>query len=169
VVFLLMKYIPHLRYCINVVRYTMMKYIGIDYGTKKTGVAVSDNLGTVAFPRVIVPTDNKLIPFITQLANGEGVTEIIVGESHSLSGAHNAVEVHIKCFIRELQDESKESIIIHREDERYTSSLARAKPQEGVPRGAVSRRNGKRNTAQHAVDAHAAALILQSFLDKQKK
>jgi putative Holliday junction resolvase len=125
-----------------------MKYIGIDFGTKKVGVALSDAEGRVAFPKAVLKNDSKLINQLVDFIENENVEEIVIGESRDFSGKENKVMDNIKWFVEALEEKINIKIIF--EPEFYTSIQA-------------SRTTGKTDME----DAQAAALILQSFLDKR--
>lgn len=124
-----------------------MRYLGIDYGTKRVGLSVSDEEGAVAFPKEVVPSDTGLIDVIGSYITDFGIGAVVLGKSHDLSGTPNPVMGDID----ELKEEIERTfdIPVHLETEVYTSSQAR-RIQGNVER----------------LDASAAALILQSFLDK---
>jgi putative Holliday junction resolvase len=143
-----------------------MKYIGIDYGTKKTGVAVSDESGTIAFPRQVLPTDKFLPSLVADLIAQESISDVVVGESRSLSGGLNSVAEDTKDFVQALTKIVVADVEVHYEDERFTTKQARALPQEGSTRGNVANKRSGGSSKQ--ADAQAAALILQTFLDKRK-
>ncbi len=144
-----------------------MKYIGIDYGTKKTGIAISDPLGTMAFPRSVLATSKLLPSVVADIIEEEGIGGVVIGESRDLSGGLNAVAADAQRFVDSLQGVTSTDLEIHYEDERFTTKQARALPSEGKARGDVANtRGGKQKTT--LADAQAAALILQSFLDKQQ-
>ncbi len=126
----------------------MGKIVGIDFGTKRVGVAVSDESGSVAFPRTTIPNDSRLIREIATIVQQEHATAIVIGESRNWSGAENPVMKNVKAFVAEL--EKTAGVEIHYEPEFYTSKEARREGQEG------------------SVDAQAAAIILNSFITKQK-
>ncbi len=68
-----------------------MRYIGIDYGAKRVGVAVSDEDGRVAFPHKVFPNDKNLIAALAALFRARGGWEIVVGDSRGVSGAPNKI------------------------------------------------------------------------------
>ena len=146
----------------------MGKYIGIDYGEKKTGIAISDTLGTVAFPRMVIATQ-KLNQYLQELFTEEDIVGIVIGESKDFAGTHNAIHNMVKTFVQTLTRSEALDIPIYYEDERLSTHQATMKPQEGSVRGTIA--NTRRKACMRGkrqVDAHAAAVILQSFLDKQK-
>ncbi len=124
-----------------------MKYIGIDYGKKRVGVAVSDEAGQFALPKEVLANDEKLISVISLLAKEIDAKAVIVGESKNYKGKDNLIMEKISPFKRDLE---KLGIKVILEPEFMTSFAAQ-------------RFQGKNELH----DASAAALILQSFLDKK--
>jgi putative Holliday junction resolvase len=146
-------------------RYSIaMRYMGIDYGTKKVGIALSD--GVVALPKSVIPNGKDLIAQICEYVSEYGVDTVVVGKSLDLSGGENKLATQVTAFIDNLTTSIPETISIHCVDERYTTKLARAIPTEGHSRGDVANKRGGISSNKQA-DAQAAALILQTFLDKQ--
>ena len=130
-----------------------MRLLGIDYGTKRVGVALSDQSGHFAFPHKAVHNDRHLLASLTKLATEQKVGLIVIGDSKNYRGEDNPVMVKIRKFRDELEAKLKEAgleIKIVSEPELLTSAEA-------------ERIQGK--TADH--DASAAALILKSYIDKQ--
>ncbi len=66
-----------------------MKYLGIDFGEKRIGIAFSDDEGTMAFPREVMAASPKLAEEIGKLAAKEGVCEVVLGESRNFAGKEN--------------------------------------------------------------------------------
>ena len=126
-----------------------MRRLGIDYGTKKVGLALTDEGGTMAFPHSVIPNDAELQPAIERLIEEERVEEVVIGHSLNLDGQPNPVQEHIEAFITDLT--LANPIPIHLEPEQLTSVEA-------------SRVTGKNDQT----DASAAALILSSYLAKQQ-
>jgi len=123
-------------------------YIGIDFGTKRIGVAVTDPDGTMALPHSVIANDRHAIENIAAIARDRAATTIVVGRSMTLAGADNKLQSHIDQFVGELRTFGFTVVL---EDERFSSAQA-------------THIQGK--TAH--LDASAATLILQSFLDRQK-
>lgn len=138
-----------------------MRYLGIDYGTKKTGLAFSDDSGTMAFPFAIVPTDG-LLRLLSELRKKEFFEAIVMGHSQTGGGEDNPVMKHIYLFKKKLEEEFQ--IPVHLQNEfgtsvhihRMNDLLAGTRPD--------TQRKVKKTTGN--VDAGAAALILQRFIDK---
>ncbi len=131
------------------VRMEIMKTLGIDFGTKKSGLALSDELGRVAFPMKVVPTES-LLKEVQNVHRQEELGAIVLGESRDFSGQPNPVMVKISAM-KELL-EQKIGISVFLEPEFLTSKQARNIHDSG---------------AQN--DASAAALILQGWLDRKKR
>jgi putative transcription antitermination factor YqgF len=129
-----------------------MRYIGIDYGTKKTGIALSDEAGTMGFPHGTKPTDPRLLDDLTLLVKEKEVGAAVFGESKNFAGADNAVASEAKAFAEDLR--ARTNIEIFFESEMFTTQAARRMP------------DGSRMEGSPDVDASAAALILTSFLER---
>ena len=126
----------------------MNKLLGIDYGTKRVGIAVSDDSGAMAFPRVVLENDASLLGAVQEIIEQEEVKEIIVGKSMDYKMQPNVVMKDIDSFCDKLKD--KTSLPIYLEPEFLTSHQAH-------------HIQGKTDM----LDASAAAIILQSYIDKQ--
>ena len=81
-----------------------MRYIGIDYGAKRTGIAISDLAGTFAFPREVLLTNDLLADRIAAYATEEGVTEIVLGDARTDSGAANESTPRVDACARPLEE-----------------------------------------------------------------
>jgi putative Holliday junction resolvase len=127
-----------------------MKILGIDYGTKKVGIAISDDGGSVAFPYGVFHNDNRLTIVIQELCKKENINTVVLGESLDFSGQPNPVMKKILAFKKTLEE--KLSLRVFLEKEFLTSKQARNIQKDGK-----------------LTDASAAAIILQSWLDKQLK
>lgn len=141
-----------------------MKVIGIDYGTKRIGIAVSDDEGTMAFPRTVLK-NNGAVAVIARLAEEEGADRIVVGVSLNAEGEENKVMGDIHPFVERLKDIS--GIPVSFESEQFTSMHAGNNYLPGEHRGSISRVRGERGNA--SLDASAAALILQRYLDRLRR
>lgn len=141
-----------------------MKYMGIDYGLKRIGIAISDDGGTIAFPKKVLENTEKLFPEILDIIQQESVREIVVGKSLDQVGNRNAVMDDIDVFIEELQKLS--GIIVQLEDERFTSHFLKSFDfTKSIEKPVTRERKVKQKDT--AIDAQAAASILQRFLDKK--
>lgn len=128
-----------------------MRYLGIDYGTKRIGLALSDQVGDFSYPYLVL--ENKGIyraaETIATLCTKEGVTQIVVGESKDYKGKDNKIMTEVHQFMAELEE--KTSLPIDLENETLTS--AEAERIQGPHR---------------LLDASAAAVILRTYLERIK-
>lgn len=129
-----------------------MRYLGIDFGTKKVGLALSDEAGQMGFPHGILPNDGRLIDEILALIERKGVSGVVMGESRDYAGNENTVAKHAKEFAQLLERRSGIRAVF--EPEMLTTQEAR-RDFEGV-----------RVPGSPDVDASAAALILTSYLSR---
>lgn len=129
-----------------------MRYLGIDYGTKKIGLALSDEAGTMGFPHSIVGNDSRTLDEVVTLIAKERVEAVVMGESMGLSGVENPVAKEAKHFATQLIEET--GVPVYFEPEMFTTQEAR-RDFEGVH----SHKGGN-------VDASAAALILTGYLSR---
>jgi putative Holliday junction resolvase len=124
-----------------------MKYLAIDYGAKRVGVAVSNSEGTIAFPRRTFSNDEKLIPTLKKLAADEQAEHIIVGDTRTVSGVENNITKEAEAFVDALARET--GLPVSRAFEAWSSIEASRYAPDGKTHD----------------DAAAAAIILQRFLD----
>lgn len=125
-----------------------VRYLGIDYGTKRIGVAISDEGGALAFPYVILENSKGSIGEIRTICAHESVEKIVIGESVDYKGQPNIVKKEIDKFIIELRKVVDIPLIEEREF--LTTQQARFY-----------------QTKKKHVDDSAAAIILQSYLDRK--
>lgn len=134
-----------------------MRYLGIDYGTKKVGIALSDENGTMGFPYAILANDPDLLPALQKLIAQRSVGAIVMGESLAYDGSENAVAHEAKAFALRLTEAT--GIAISWEPEVLTTREARRAHEPEAK---------SRKPVEHvAVDDSAAALILTSFLGRK--
>jgi len=126
-----------------------MRYLGIDYGTRRVGVAVSDERGGIAFPKVVLPNTAQLLPSLSGLCSEYGVSRVVFGDSRDINGVANPVMERAQQCAHELAETCDVDIVWERED--FTSREVREV-------------QGRTRTS----DASAAALILQRHLDQTK-
>ncbi len=139
----------------------MGKALAIDFGIKRTGLAVTDDFRLIASGLDTVPTD-QLMAFLVRYIPEEQVDCLVVGQAMRMSGEMSAVEVNILELIKVLVKKFP-TVSIKRQDERFTSKLAvRAMIQGGV------KKKDRRNKQKGLVDKVSATLILQSFLENQQ-
>ena len=135
----------------------MSRIICIDYGLKRTGLAVTDPLRIIATGLTTVES-TKLITFLKDFFQNEKVSLILIGEPWNMDDtATHATPLVLKC-IKELQ-KNFPNIPIEKVDERYTSKMA---SQAMIEMGLKKKQ--RRNKA--LVDEIAATIMLQEYLQK---
>jgi putative transcription antitermination factor YqgF len=127
--------------------------MGIDYGTKKTGIALSDEAGAMGFPHGTRTTDARLLDDLALLVKEKGVEAIVFGESTNFAGNANPVAAEAKAFAEDLG--ARTGVPVRFEPEIFTTQEARRFP------------DGSRMEGSPDVDASAAALILTGFLERE--
>lgn len=125
-----------------------MRILGIDYGTKRIGIALSDEGGTIAFPKEVLENSKNTTDRIAGIAHEAQAGVIVVGESKDWGGRENPLMGDIRSFKKSLEDKDFTVVL----EPEFFSSVEAGRFQ-GV---------GEKH------DASAAAIILQRYLDKQK-
>jgi putative Holliday junction resolvase len=132
----------------------MGRMAGIDYGARRVGVAVSDAAQSFAFPKTILPNDDTLLDALATLVEEEELEGFVVGESDNPAGGMNAIMRRITIFAEALK--VRTGLPVFAVSEAYSSAEARRALEEKVR---------SRADAKTPVDAAAAAIILQTYLD----
>ena len=144
-----------------------MRFLGIDYGTKRIGVAVSDENGMLAFPKEIIQNDKNTFDKLSEIIKKEKIKEIVVGESVDFSGKLNVLSGRIEVFILELKE--KFNLLVHKQKEFLTSVEARKSKEGKKDFNKIQAHSKVKQIKSGRIDASAAALILQRYLDKKNK
>ena len=140
------------------------KLLGVDYGTKRIGLAISDENHVFAFPKEIIENDKKTLEKINVMIQKENIGEIVIGESTNFSGKQNKLAEKIEIFISKLKKQF--DLPINRQKEFLTSVEARKMGQTKANLNTTSAHSKMKKKIQKKIDASAAALILQRYLDK---
>ncbi|OGU68301.1 MAG: hypothetical protein A3C56_10655 [Ignavibacteria bacterium RIFCSPHIGHO2_02_FULL_56_12] len=136
------------------------RIIGIDYGERRIGIALSDPLGITAQPWGVVDNSPQGMGALKDLVMREGVKTAVVGMPLNLRGEKGRKAEEVEAFIGRLRDVTGLEVLTW--DERFTTSIAQQTYRDmGAKRKDRSTRDGR-------IDAMAAALILQGFLDSAK-
>ena len=136
-----------------------MKYLGIDFGTKRVGLAISDENATFAFPKETLKNDENLISNLKNIIESEKIEAIVIGESLDVEGLENKVNQDIKNFIEILNKEF--NLPIEKEKEFFSSFEAHGR----LGKESMNDRKTKIEKGND-LDSKAAAIILQRYLDK---
>lgn len=123
-----------------------MRYLGIDFGEKRVGIALSDEDGKIAFPNAVLGNDKDLFKNIVDLCLKNAIEMVVMGESRNYQGQINEIMWKIEGFKKQLEMIGFKVIF---EPEFMTSVQA-------------SQITGENKM----LDASAAAIILQSYLNK---
>lgn len=141
-----------------------MKYLGIDYGTKRVGVANSDEDGRMAFPNCVLPNDSNLIEALKKIITEEKIEKVVIGESKNFKMQDNEIMTEILDLKKIIETEFSIDADLH--SEVLTSVEAEKIAQNFNEK--ISRRSKSKNMIKETLDANAAAIILQSYLDLNK-
>lgn len=133
----------------------MGRILGIDYGRKRTGVAVTDPLGIVAGNLATVPT-HTLMQFIQDYIGREQVDRIVIGNPMQLNGQPSESMKYITPFVNKLRKVLPDMPVVMY-DERFTSTIAHQAMIDGG-----MKKSDRRDKSR--VDAIAATIILNDYL-----
>lgn len=133
----------------------MGRLLAIDYGLKRSGIAVTDELQLIASGLTVVKTE-ELLDFLKNYLSTEPVDKIIIGLPKQMNNTPSESEIYIKDFI-ELLSNALPDLPIEREDERFTSKLAF---QSMLASGMTKKKRQNKST----LDEISATLILQSYM-----
>jgi len=137
---------------------TLARILAIDYGEKRTGIAITDDLQIIASGLTTVDT-KKIFSFLTEYLKNENVELFVVGEPKQLNNTESESEQFIKPFILKLST-TFPKIPIKRIDERFTSKMAF---QSMIDSGLKKKQ--RQNKA--LIDEISATIILQSYLNQK--
>ncbi|MBF8149465.1 Holliday junction resolvase RuvX [Winogradskyella sp. F6397] len=137
----------------------MGRILAIDYGTKRTGLAVTDEMQIIASGLTTVET-KELLPFLIKYTSTESVDKIVVGLPKQMDNTASESEVYIQKFLVQLT-KAIPQIPVDRVDERFTSKMAF---QTMIDSGLKKKQ--RKNKA--LVDEISATLILQSYLSSNQ-
>lgn len=135
----------------------MGRVLAIDYGLKRTGIAVTDPLRIIATPLETVASQN-LISFLTDYTKREPVDEFVIGMPRTLKNEDSEIAPIVRKFVFRLKAAFPEKPV-HEVDERFTSSMAKRAMIEGGMKK-------KDRQVKGNADKISATLILQSFIDR---
>lgn len=135
------------------------RVMGIDYGEKRIGIALSDPLLTFAYPFTTLLNDQLIIKNLFQIVKEKNVTKIILGlpSDRFKSSKELADKIHI--FKKGLEEEINIEVIFW--DEEFSSLLAQERVNESVTKKSARRK-------KDLLDRHSAAIILQEYLNSSK-
>lgn len=138
----------------------MGRILAIDYGSKRTGIAVSDLLQLIASPLETVPTA-QLMDFVAKYIATEPVDEIVIGMPKKLNNEDTDTTFMVKGFIKAFRKRFP-NMPLYEVDERFTSVMAM---QSMIAAGSKRK---DRLEKQGNLDKVSAAIILQSYMELKK-
>lgn len=137
----------------------MGQIVAFDYGTKRIGIAATDDLQIIASGLTTVSPE-EVVDFLNKYIKAHKVDRFVVGEPKQMNNQPSESEVFIQDFIKELEINFPD-IPVERMDERFTSKMAFQTMIEGGL-------NKKKRKDKSLVDQISATIILQSYLDKKR-
>lgn len=134
----------------------LMRVLAVDHGEKRIGLAVSDATGTVARPLTVIQHASRALDAaqVVDVARQQAVVLVVIGQSFDEQGLPNRAGRGAARFADALKDLTKIPIVMW-DESMSTQDARQARLATGVPR----------KKRLNSVDAHAAAMILQSYLD----
>ena len=134
----------------------MGKALGIDYGTKRTGIAITDAMQIIASGLTTVAT-HSLDAFIADIVLKEDIDCFVVGDPKNLDGTNTDSTGHVNGFVKRLK-KLYPTTLVHHIDERFTTKIAK----QSILASGIKKK-GRQNKA--LVDEVSATIILQNYLD----
>ena len=134
-----------------------MRYLAIDHGTKRTGLAICDAAETISSPLAVIHGQKGLLKKIADVVEVENVEAVVVGLPLNMTGSESSQTKLVRKFAEQLKD--RLSVPVHLQDERLSSFSA------GEKLAPADFTRGKR---KKRIDAVAAAEILGAFLEQKK-
>lgn len=138
----------------------LSKYLGIDFGIKKSGVSISDSNKLISFPLETIETKN-LLDYIKQISIDENIEIVVIGKPLKLNNEIHDLEEEIVKFIKSLKNYLP-NIQVERIDERFTSKISR----QIIINSGVGKKNRRDKLI---IDKISASLILESYLIQKNK
>ncbi len=137
----------------------MARILAVDYGEKRIGLAISDELGITASPLMTLTrrSDEETVRQIAQLASKLKVTQIVVGLPRRTDAQEGEMERKVKAFAEKLRQAVSVPVVLF--DERFTTRIA----EQVLLEADLSRRKRKK-----VRDRLSAVILLQSFLETQR-
>lgn len=134
----------------------MSRILGVDYGDKRVGIAISDPLQIIATPLDYIPNNNELMEKFREILSSFQIIKIVVGIPLNLKGESGFKSKQVKEFINKLKSITGVQIIEW--DERFTTKIAQqTKLDMGLKK--------KQRQDKTKIDSMAAAILLQNYLD----
>jgi len=138
-----------------------MKYLGIDWGEKRIGLAYGDELGVaVPLPAAVETTKRARLSHIREVVERRNIGALVVGYPLNMNGSAGFKAAEVDAFIEELTKRC--ALPVHRVDERLSTHHVKSSLRS------TGKRWRREDRKSGAIDSRAAALILQDFLEQGK-
>ena len=137
--------------------FDMARILALDYGIKRTGIAVTDEMQIIASGLATVAT-KELLPYLENYFRTEGVELVLIGEPRQMDNSASESEVYIQEFLKKFSEKFPQ-MRMKRVDERFTSKMAF---QSMIDSGMSK----KKRKDKALVDEISATIILQTYLYK---
>jgi putative Holliday junction resolvase len=134
-----------------------MRYLAIDYGTKRTGLAICDATETIASPLAVIHGQKGLLKKIADIVEAENAEAVVLGLPLNMTGSDSFQTRLVRKFAEQLKGHL--SVAVHFQDERLSSFGAEEK---------LAPADFTRGKRKKRIDAVAAAEILGAFLEQKK-
>jgi putative Holliday junction resolvase len=137
------------------------RILGIDFGSKRIGLSMSDPLGIIATPFATLQNDANIWNRLREIVKSEAIGLVVIGMPMTLRGEKREKAKEVEAFARTLVSETGLEVLSW--DERYSTSIAQQTMLD------MNTKKKNRNAKDGTLDSMAAAIILQSYLDSKKK
>jgi len=136
------------------------RIMGIDFGTKRIGIALSDPLKKFAYPHITIPNNSSIFSELTKIIKEKCITKIILGIPNEERTSKTSIVENVKKFKNQIEKKFALEVIFW--DETYTSSIAQQRILESV-----SKKSKRKNKG--LLDMNSASIILQEYIDTLNK
>jgi putative holliday junction resolvase len=137
----------------------MVRLLGVDPGTKRCGVAVTNREASMAFPRPALPTDNQLAAALRLIAQEEGVELVVIGRPVALSGNETASTKEADALFAQLSSELAPLPVVQWDERLTTHEAQRSLSAAGL----------KAKQHRSRVDSAAAVIMLQNYAESHRE
>jgi putative Holliday junction resolvase len=134
------------------------RIMGIDYGEKRIGIALSDPMLTFAYPFITLQNNSSFLKNLSRIIEEKKVNKIILGLPSSRFKSSKELSIKVLKLKSEIEIKNKIEVVLL--DEEYSSAIAKEKVIESVTKKSKRRQ-------KDLLDRHSAAVILQEYLDSK--
>lgn len=139
-----------------------MRLLGIDYGTKRIGISLSDEGARIAFPHATIANDKKTLDEVEAIVDQYEVGKIVVGESKDFTMKDNRLMQDVEYFVTELTEKTGVPVELHPE---FLTSTQVSKTHFQL----FERHKDRGVQKPTNLDAQAATVMLQHYIDSTKQ